>query len=128
MQRLTMMTIGAALLGLAGFAYDNASAQTPKACSTRAVDIYFDRDSTEFNQFSQQLVERMAQEARTCGSKQVVVESASGAERAKAVSEKFQSLGVKVILAGQTAAAPEGDSVANRAVTIRVASLPSRMG
>jgi hypothetical protein len=128
MQRLTALTLGAALIGLAGFVYDSASAQTPKACSTRAVDIYFDRDSTAFNTFSQQLVERVAMEARNCGSKQVVVESASGRERLKAVSDKFNSLGVKVILAGPGGVAPEGESVADRAVTIRVAGRPYAVG
>lgn len=121
MQRLTAMTIGAALLGLAGFVYDSATAQAPKVCSTRAVDIYFEKDSTEFNAFSQQLVERMAQEARSCGSKQVVVENAAGPKRADAVSQKLRSLGVQVIFGPQKAATPAGDSIADRAVTLRIA-------
>ncbi len=127
MQRLTMMTIGAALLGIAGFVYDQASAQAPSACSTRAVDIYFDRDSTAFNPFSQQLVERVAQEARNCGARQVVV-SASGTDRAKAVSEKFQSLGVNVIVVKPQAVRQEGETVADRAVTIRIAGLANAVG
>ncbi len=128
MQRLTAMTIVAALLGLAGFVYDSATAQAPKACSTRAVDIYFEKDSTEFNAFSQQLVERMAQEARSCGSKQVVVENAAGPSRANAVSQKLRSLGVQVIFVPQKAAAPAGDSIADRAVTLRVAGKATAVG
>ena len=128
MQRLTAMTIGAALLGLAGFVYDSAAAQAPKACSTRAVDIYFEKDSAEFNAFSQQLVERMAQEARSCGSKQVVVENASGPDRANAVSEKLRSLGVKVIFSPQRVVAPAGESIADRSVTLRVAGRAIAVG
>lgn len=127
MQRLTMMTIGAAFLGLAGFAYDSASAQAPGACSTRAVDIYFDRGSTALNTFSQQLVERLAEEARNCGSSQVVV-SAAAPDRARAVLEKFQSLGVKATVLAPQAGAPSGESVAGRAVTIRLAGLASAVG
>jgi hypothetical protein len=128
MQRLTAMTIGAVLLGLAGFVYDSASAQTPKACSTRVVDIYFEKDSTEFNTFSQELVERMAQEARNCGSKQVVIENASGPDRANAVSQKLRSLGVQVIFAPRKVVASAGDSIADRAVTLRVAGKTTAVG
>lgn len=128
MQRLTAMTMGAVLLGLAGFVYDSASAQAPKACSSRAVDIYFEKDSTEFNTFSQQLVERMAQEARSCGSKQVVVENASGPDRANAVSAKLKSLGVQVIFVPQQAVAPAGESVADRSVTLRVVGRTTAVG
>jgi outer membrane protein OmpA-like peptidoglycan-associated protein len=128
MQRLTAMTIGAALLGLAGLVYDSASAQAPKACSTRAVDIYFEKDSSAFNAFSQQLVERVAQEARSCGSRQVVIENASAPGRANAVSEKLRSLGVKVLFAPQRAAVSSGESIADRAVTLRVAGKQTAVG
>jgi hypothetical protein len=128
MQRLTAMTLGAVLIGLCGFVYDQASAQTPQACSQREIDVYFERDSTAFNEFSKQLVERVAQEARNCGSRQVVVKAASGAERAQAVSSAFNKLGVKVILVPTSVSAPQSDSVADRAVTIRVASMPNAVG
>ena len=44
--------------------YDNASAQGPAACPAREVSIYFDKDTTAFNKFSQQLVEGVATEAK----------------------------------------------------------------
>lgn len=129
MQRLTAMTLGAAFIGFCGLVYDGAAAQTSAAsCSGREVSIYFDKDTTEFNQFSKQLVERVATEAKTCGSKQVVAEVKSGAERAEAVSEAFQDLGVKVILVGPPVAASKGDSIADRAVIVRVASRHTKLG
>jgi hypothetical protein len=108
MQRLTLMTAGALLLGFGGFVYDSAVAQTPASCSSREVSIYFDKDTTEFNKFSQQLVERVATEAKACGARQVVAEVKSGPDRAQAVSHAFQDLGVKVIwLATRTKRLPE---------------------
>ena len=123
MQRLTLMTIGAALIGFGGFAYDSAVAQTPASCSSREVSIYFDKDSTEFNKFSQQLVERVATEAKACGAKQVVAEVKSGPDRAEAVSHAFQDLGVKVIVTGTPEVVPASESVADREVVVRVAEI-----
>lgn len=124
MQRLTALTLGAALIGLCGLVYDNASAQTPSACSAREVSIYFDKESTAFNPYSQQLVERVATEAKSCGSKQVVAEVKSGPDRAQAVSNAFRHLGVKVVVVGQPAAKPAAESIADREVVIRVAGAP----
>ena len=127
MQRLTALTLGAAMLGLCGLVYDNASAQGSAACPVREVSIYFDKDTTAFNKFSQQLVERIATEAKACGSKQVVAEVKSGPARADAVTDAFEHLGVKVVFAKQPAAQSLAESVADREVTIRVASTaPSR--
>lgn len=123
MQRLTLMTIGAALIGFCGFAYDTALAQTPAECSAREVSIYFDKDTTEFNKFSQQLVERVATEAKACGAKQVVAEVKSGPDRAQAVSHAFQDLGVKVIVTGSPDVIPASESVADREVIVRVAEV-----
>jgi len=123
MQKLTLMTMGAAFIGVCGLVYDTASAQTPAACSDREVSIYFDRDTTEFNKFSQQLVERVATEAKTCGAKEVVAELKSGPERAQAVTGAFKDLGVKVTFLHPPAANTASDSVADRAVIVRVASV-----
>lgn len=128
MQRLTLMTVGAVLIGFGGFVYDSAVAQTPSACSSREVSIYFDKDTTEFNKFSQQLVERVATEAKACGAKQVVAEVKSGPDRAEAVSHAFADLGVKVILVGATHEAPAGESVADREVVVRVAKQRTAIG
>jgi hypothetical protein len=122
MQKLTALTLGAAMIGFCGFIYDGATAQAGAACPAREVSIYFDKDTTAFNKFSQQLVERVATEAKACGSKQVVAEVKSGADRAEAVSSAFQHLGVKVVLVGQPSATPAADSIADREVVIRVAS------
>lgn len=129
MQRLTAMTLGAAFIGFCGFMYDTASAQTSAtSCSGREVSIYFDKDTTEFNQFSKQLVERVATEAKTCGAKEVVAEVKSGPERAQALSEAFQDLGVKVILVGPQRIAPGGDSIADRAAIVRIAGSKMNIG
>ena len=86
------------------------------------MSIYFDKDTTEFNKFSQQLVERVATEAKTCGSKEVVAELKSGPERAQALTGAFQDLGVKVTFIHPPAATAASESVADRAVIVRVAS------
>ncbi len=128
MQRLTLMTVGAMMIGFVGFVYDSAIAQTPTSCSSREVSIYFDKDTTEFNKFSQQHVERVATEAKACGARQVVAEVKSGPDRAEAVSHAFADLGVKVILVGATHEAAAGESVADREVVVRVARQHNAVG
>lgn len=128
MQRLTLMTIGAVMIGFAGFVYDSAAAQTPSACSPREVSIYFDKDTTVFNKFSRQLVERVATEAKACGARQVVAEVKSGPDRAEAVSHAFADLGVNVILVGNPHEAPAAESVADREVVVRVARQRNAIG
>jgi hypothetical protein len=122
MQRLTVMTLGAAFLGLCGFAYDTALAQTPASeCAPRDVSLYFDKDTTEFNKFSKQLVERVATEVKSCGSREITAEVKSGPERAQALSTAFHDLGVKVILVGPTAITANTESVEDRSVIVRIA-------
>lgn len=130
MQKLTLMTVGALLIGFGGFIYDAANAQSLYAQETscsREVSIYFDKDTTEFNKFSQQLVERVAADAKTCGAKQIVAEVKSGPERAQAVSHAFNDLGVGVILTGNPKLVPMTETVADREVVIRLAANQPRI-
>ena len=127
MQKLTLMTIGALLIGAGGFVYDAANAQSlyatdPASCSAREVSIYFDKDTTEFNKFTQQLVERLADNAKVCGTRQVVAEVKSGPERAQAVSHAFNDLGVGVIVTGNPRLVPAAETLADREVVIRLAA------
>ncbi len=127
MQKLTLMTVGALLIGFGGFIYDAANAQSlyakdPAVCSSREVSIYFDKDTTEFNKFSQQLVERIAADAKACGAKQIVAEVKSGPERAQAVSHAFNDLGVGVIVTGNPKLIPATETLADREVVVRVAA------
>lgn len=131
MQKLTLMTIGALLIGAGGFVYDAANAQSlyatdPASCSAREVSIYFDKDTTEFNKFTQQLVERLADNAKVCGTRQVVAEVKSGPERAQAVSHAFNDLGVGVIVTGNPRLVPAAETLADREVVIRVAATQPR--
>lgn len=130
MQKLTLMTVGALLIGFGGFVYDQASAQPLHAqqaasCSGREVSIYFDKDTTAFNKFSQQLVERVAADAKACGATQIVADVKSGPERAQAVSHAFNDLGVGVILTGNPKRVPATETLADREVVIRVAARQS---
>ena len=130
MQKLTLMTVGALLIGLGGFVYDAANAQSlnpqslyakdPVPCSSREVSIYFDKDTTAFNKFSQQLVERIAADAKACGARHIVAEVKSGPERAQAVSHAFNDLGVSVILTGNPKLVPAAETLADREVIVRV--------
>jgi len=127
MQKLTLMTAGALLIGVGGFVYDAANAQSlyakdPAFCSPREVSIYFDKDTTEFNKYSLQLVERLATNAKECGARQVVAEVKSGPKRAQAVSHAFNDLGVGVIVTGNPRLVPATETLADREVIIRVAA------
>ncbi len=131
MQKLTLMTIGALMIGFGGFVYDMASAQglyakDSAACSAREVSIYFDKDTTQFNTYTQQLVERVAANAKECGARQVVADVKSGPERAQAVSHAFNDLGVGVILTGNPRHVPATETLADREVVIRVAAAAPR--
>jgi hypothetical protein len=124
MQKLTLLTVGALAIGLGGFVHTASAqslyAQVPASCSAREVSIYFDKDTTAFNKFSQQLVERVAADAKACGAPQVVAEVKSGPERAQAVSHAFNDLGVGVILTGNPKRVPSAETLADREVVIRV--------
>lgn len=132
MQKLTLMTVGALLIGFGGFIYDAAHAQSlyakdPASCSSREVSIYFDKDTTAFNKFSQQLVERIAADAKACGARQIVAEVKSGPERAQAVSHAFNDLGVGVILTGNPKLVPAAETLADREVVVRVVDRQQRV-
>ena len=120
MQPLTAMAMGALALGVAAFAWDSATAQTPDACPTQEVSLYFEKGQTEFNGFSKAVVERVAAEARACGAQQLVAETKVRGARAEAIVDAFASQGVQVVLAGQPRTAPQaGDFIADRAASVR---------
>lgn len=120
MQKLTAMTLGALALGAVAFTYDTAKAQTPATCPTHEVSLYFEQGKTEFNEFSRQLVERVAAEAKACGARQIVAETPVTGQRAKAVRQAFAARGVDVILVGPSRLAPADDSIASRSANVRL--------
>lgn len=121
MQPLTAMTMGAVALAAAAFAWDSATAQTPDACPTHEVSLYFEKGQTQFNGFSKAVVERIAAEARACGAQQVVAETKVHGARADAIVDAFASEGMQVVLAGQPRTAPQaGDFIADRAASVRL--------
>jgi len=120
MQALTAMTIGALILGAAAFAYDTASADE-RSCAGREVSVYFEKGKSEFNDFSKAVIERVAAEAKSCGISQVVAETKVDGKRLDAISNAFEPLGLKVILAGPPRIAPPaGDSIADRSASVRL--------
>lgn len=129
MQRLNAMTLGALCIGFAGFIYDSATAQTPaRACPAHAVSIYFEKDAAEVSPASKQLVERIAQEAKACGAKQVTAELRSDNGRAAALSGAFATHGVKLTVAAPPRLMPVSDGIAERTATVRIFATPQRVG
>jgi ABC-type sugar transport system substrate-binding protein len=120
MQTLTAMTLGALILGAAAFAYDAASAGEP-LCAGREVSVYFEKGKSEINEFSKAVVERVAAEAKACGIDTVVADTKVDSRRTAAITEAFEPLGVKVVVAGNPPSAPaSGDFIADRAATVRL--------
>jgi hypothetical protein len=104
MQTLTAMTLGAAALGAAAFAYDSSIGETPNRCPSHRVSVYFEKDATGLNVFSEAVIDRIAQEARACG-----------------VTRAFASKGLGVIVASTPQATPQtGEVIAGRAAVVRL--------
>lgn len=120
MQTLTAMTIGAMALGAAAFAYDTSAGQTPSNCPERQASLYFEKGAPGLNGFSEAVVDRVAQEARACGARQVVAETSMGETHRDAIVRAFASKGLGVIVTGAPEAAEPGDFVADRAAVVRV--------
>ena len=121
MQTLTAMTIGALALGAAAFAYDSSTGQTPGRCPTHQASVYFEKDATGLNVFSEAVIDRIAQEARACGASQVVAQTSLGPAHADAISRAFASKGLGVIVASSTPVAPQAtEFVADRAAVVRL--------
>jgi hypothetical protein len=108
-------------IGMAAFAYDSSTGQTPDQCASREASVYFERDSTRFNNFAMAVIDRMAQEARACGARHVVAQTAMDEAHADAIRRAFAAKGLDVILAGSPYPAPPGsDFIAGRAAVVRV--------
>ena len=120
MQRLTAMTIGAALLGLGGFVYD-ASAQTSARCPSHESVVYFAPGSKALNEHSSYAIERMAEAAHACRANGVVVQAAAGPERANVVATALRQRGVKAVILPMPGLMPTGDTMVARLITLRVA-------
>ncbi len=120
MQALTAMTIGAMALGAAAFAYDSSSGQTPSTCSARQASLYFEKDAQGFNVFSDAVIERVAQEARACGARQVVAQTSMDEAHRAAIERAFAAKGLGVIVTGVAQPAASEGFIANRAAVVRV--------
>ena len=121
MQTLTAMTIGAVALGAAAFAYDSSTGQTPGLCSSHEAKVYFERDSVQFNNFAMAVIDRVAQDARACGAREVVAQTSMDAAHADAITRAFASKGLGVVLASSPQAAPQADNfIAGRAAVVRL--------
>jgi len=123
MKALTAMTLGAAMIGLAGFVYDTAIADEPMSCSDREAAVYFEKDKTSLNEFSKVVIERVAAEAIACGATQVVAETNSEA-RAKAVSKAFEARGLQVIVVTPPALPAAEEFIAGRTAQVRLTLNP----
>lgn len=120
MNRLTAMTLGAAMIGFCGFVYDSASAQTPAACPTHEATVYFGQGTAALNSHQNYAVVTMAEAARTCGAKGVIVQAVGDGERANAVATALKQRGVKTTVVTLPSLALSGDTMLARSVTLRV--------
>ena len=119
-----MGALGASLWLLA------APALGQEPCEARPAAVYFEPGATTFNAESKAVIDRVAQEAKTCGAKRVVAEAPNG-ERGKAISDAFASQGVTVVL-GNAPNAPKmispDESMRDRSATLRVDARAGRVG
>lgn len=131
MQRLTTMTLGAFAIGLAGFAYDAASAQTPAskpaACPKYESTVYFSPNSAELSSFSDSTIVRIAADARACGSKGIVIQAAADGDRAQTVASALRSKGLKAVVVPSSALALSSETMIARSVILRVAEPGTRL-
>lgn len=129
MQRLTAMTLGAAFIGFCGYLFDaSATAQTPAPCATHEATVYFAPDSSSLNEYADYALDRMAEAARACGAKGVIVQVSSEGDRAKAVANALRGRGVKAVIQPVPTLAISGDTMVARAVTLHVATPTSSVG
>ena len=136
MQRLTVMTLGALAIGLAGYAYDAASAQTSAgmapagkmaACPKYESTVYFSHDSAELSTYSNYTIVRIVNDAQACGSKGVVVQSAADDNRAQTVASALRAKGLKAVIVPSPALAQSDEAMINRSVVLRVAAPGTRL-
>jgi hypothetical protein len=121
MQTLTVLTIGALAIGAAAFAYDTSIGETPNRCPSHKASIYFEKDATGLNAFSQAVIDHIAQEARACGARQVVAQTSLSQAHADAITRAFASRGLGVIVASTPQATPQaGKFIADRAAVVRL--------
>jgi ABC-type sugar transport system substrate-binding protein len=101
-----------------------AEAQAAPHCADREVVLYFEKGEADFNEFSQALLAKVADAARACGVAQVTAQAPEGAlaaQRAAAVEDALEDLGVRVLLVdsgGAAATAPVG--VLDRRARVRM--------
>jgi hypothetical protein len=122
MTRLTAMTIGAAMIGFCGFIADSATAQTPSPCPNHEAVVYFAPDSATLNSQQNFAVVSMAEAARTCGAKGVLIHANGNGDRARAVATALSQRGVKATIVAQPALGLSGDTMVARSITLRVAT------
>lgn len=120
MQKLTAMTLGALLIGLCGYAFD-ANAQTA-SCPKHEATVFFAPDSAELNEYSTYTVNEMADAARACGAKGVIVEVPTGNTRADVVATVLRGKGVKAVIVPAPTLIAAGNGMMSRAVVLRVAT------
>ena len=132
MQRLTLMTLGALAIGLGGFSYDKASAQTSASnaalCPKYESTVYFSPNSAELNAYSDYTIVRIAEAAQACGAKGIVVQAAADGDRAQTVASALRAKGLKAVIVPSQALALSGETIVARSVVLRVADPGVRLG
>ena len=119
MNCLKSVITGVLFAGVALASIGVASAQAPSSCPAHEVSLYFEKDKTEFNKFSQALVQRVAQEAKACGARQVIAQTSADKAHADAVLKTFQSVGLAVVVKPVQASATP-DDMASRSVLVKL--------
>jgi len=131
MQRLSWITLGALAVGVAGYAYDAASAQTPTSksasCPPYESTVYFSPNSAELNAYSDYMIVTIAEAAQACGAKGIVVEAAADDGRARIVATALRAKGLKAVIIQSQELAQSDEAMVNRSVILRVAVPGTRL-
>jgi hypothetical protein len=124
-----MMRFAIAAAGLAAIA--GAPALAESGCAPREVSVYFSNDADSLDGFSDELVRRVAAEAKACRSARVQAAAPAGAlsdARAETLRRAFESQGLAVALAPADQYAPERETVMDRAAVVRIQPEPAPVG
>lgn len=122
MTRLTAFTMGAAMIGFCGFFADPATAQAPSPCPSHEAVVYFAPDSAVLNSQQNFAVVSMAEAARTCGAKGILIQANGDGERARTVATALSQRGVQATIVAQPTLGLSGDTIMARSITLRVAT------
>lgn len=108
MQRLTLLTLGAAFIGVCGFVYDAAAQIAPPRPAFESV-ANFPQGSSDRSEYSDFAIDSVARTARDRGANSVIVQTPATGQRTKAVATALSSNGIHAVVVPPPTLAIGGD-------------------